>query len=255
MMFSIIIPNYNNASWLERLFESIYNQRRKDYEVIFADDCSTDNSIEVATKWAQKFDGKMTIARSSIKRWNGGTRNIAITFATGKYILFIDSDDCFADNECLDTIGRAIEQNDYPDLIRLSYYYCAGNEERPVDLSWQDTIEKIVHDENVACWTKCIKREKFVRFPENTLKEDVAQHIAQLDAVDTVAVCPKPIIKWNRNNPNSCSSNKELQGGKFISSLYRKYADLLDLIVSKPECQRELELRRAQAKEDIKREI
>lgn len=254
MMFSIIIPNYNNAPWLDRLFDSIYSQRRKDYEVIFVDDVSTDNSCEIFEKWADKFPASYSVKLGK-KRWNGGSRNAGMAFRHGQYTLFIDSDDCFTDETCLDTIGDVIKQNNYPDLVRLSYYYCAGNDEKPVDLSWQDTIEKIVHDENVACWTKCVKSDKLVQFPENTLKEDVAQHIAQLDAVTTVATCPKPIIKWNRNNPNSCSSHKELQDGKFISSLYRKYADLLDLKVNKPECQAELEKRREQAKEDIRREL
>lgn len=254
MMFSIIVPNYNNAQWLDRLFESVCDQRRKDYELIFVDDVSTDDSYEIYRKWADKLP-KAYGLKLGKKRWNGGARNAGLAFARGKYTLFLDSDDCFCDNECLDTIGRVIEQNNYPDLVRLSYYYCAGDNEHPVDLSAQDTIEKIVQGQDVACWTKCVKTEKVVPFAENTLKEDVVQHIAQLDAVDTVATCAKPIVRWNRNNPNSTSSNTQLQGGKFLSSLYRKYADLLDLRVNKPECQKELEKRRAQALEDIRKEV
>lgn len=70
--------------------------------------------------------------------------------------------------------------------------------------------------------------------------------------VDSVAVCDKPIIKWNRNNTNSCSTNPELQGGKWRSSLYRFYADLLDLKVNKPESQFELAKRRSMALDNIR---
>jgi hypothetical protein len=80
----------------------------------------------------------------------------------------------------------------------------------------------------------------------------VTQHIAQLDNVETVAAISKPIIVWNRNNSNSCSRDENLQGGKWKSSLYRYYADLLDLKVKNPACQAELERRRAVALDNIK---
>ena len=73
--------------------------------------------------------------------------------------------------------------------------------------------------------------------------EDVVQHIRQLDVIDSVVTCSKGIVKWNRNNSNSCSNNTELQDGKWRSSLYRYYADLLDTKVQRPECQAQLNKR------------
>lgn len=257
-MFAIIIPNYNNGKWLDRLFESIYNQTYDgDYDIIFVDDMSTDNSVEIARKWSAKFDHKAVniwITKNKIKRWNGGSRNAAISsgWCFHDYTLFIDSDDCFADEHCLEEIAKTIEENDHPDCVRLSYIMCKDGNETLVDLSSQDTVEKIVHDVNVACWTKCIKTKLLVPFPENTLMEDVVQHIRQMDVIDSVATCSKGIVKWNRNNSNSCSNNVELQDGKWRSSLYRYYADLLDLRVEKPECQAELEKRKAIASTNIR---
>lgn len=250
LMFSIIIPNYNNAEWLDKCFTSIYEQRRKDHEVIFIDDMSTDNSLEIASKWCKKFDD-MTVFKNSVKKWNGGSRNVALSFAKGKYLVFLDSDDTFADNTCLERIGNAIEDNNSPDLVRLSYATSVSGAEYPADLSDQDAIDKILASVSVACWTKCVKREKFVRFPENTLMEDVVQHIAQLDVIDSVAVCKGPIVKWNRDNANSCSRNPELQNNKWRSSLYRFYADLLDLEVKRPASQFELAKRRSMALDNI----
>lgn len=258
-MFNIIIPNYNNGPWLDRLFESLYKQTYDGFIIIFVDDMSTDDSLEIARRWEDKFRwgrSYLGVFSTCRKAYNGGTRNIAYhymqQYKPKPYTLFIDSDDCLVDEECLEAISRTIEQNNYPDLVRLSYYFCCGQDERLVDLSDQDTVEKIVHDINVACWTKCIKTDKLVLFPENTLMEDVVQHIAQLDKINTVATCRKPIIKWNRNNSNSCSNNTELQNGKWRSSLYRYYADLLDLKVNKQECQAELIKRRAQALDNIR---
>lgn len=251
-MFTIIIPNYNNGKWLDRLFTSIYNQTYKDYTIVFVDDASTDNSLEVMRGWRKKYKQNFYVEKCHTKRWNGGSRNVGMVYGLSEYTLFIDSDDCFADEHCLEEIAKTIEENDHPDCVRLSYFMCKDGNETLVDLSSQDTVEKIVHDVNVACWTKCIKTKLLVPFPENTLMEDVVQHIRQMDVIDSVATCSKGIVKWNRNNSNSCSNNVELQDGKWRSSLYRYYADLLDLRVEKPECQAELEKRKAIASTNIR---
>lgn len=251
LRFSIIIPNYNNGPWLDKCLDSIVSQKYNDYEVIFVDDVSTDNSVDIFDKYKAKFRG-YDLVELHRKHYNGGARNVGISCAVGDYIVFIDSDDSFYDNMCLKAIDDAVRANNEPDLVRLSYVCCVGHDEYLADLSGQDTVEKILASESVACWTKCVKRSKMVQFPENTLMEDVVQHIAQLDNVDSVAVCDKPIIKWNRNNTNSCSTNPELQDGKWRSSLYRFYADLLDLKVNKPESQFELAKRRSMALDNIR---
>jgi glycosyltransferase involved in cell wall biosynthesis len=173
-------------------------------------------------------------------------------FGKGDYVIFMDSDDWFSSSDCLEEIAKALEVNNYPDLLRLSYYTLIDDRLSLCDLSDQQTVERIVADQNVACWTKCVKTEKLVPFPENTLMEDVVQHIKQMDNVETVASINKGIIVWNRNNRNSCSRDETLQNGKWKSSLYRYYADLLDLAVKNPACQAELERRRTVALDNIK---
>ena len=221
--FAIVIPNYNNVEWLNRLFTSIYMQSYHNYSVIFIDDCSTDGSVHEANEWLQRIVGDSKCIDAALienkkKRWNGGARNDAREshlWETSDYTIFIDSDDWFSDADCLKAIADSLKANGYPDLLRLSYCSLIGEEYGHADLGGQNTIASIVHDQNVACWTKCVKTEKLVKFPENTLMEDVTQHIAQLDNVETVAAISKPIIVWNRNNSNSCSRDENLQGGKW----------------------------------------
>ena len=262
--FKIIIPNYNNAEWIDNCLNSIYIQSFSDYAVIFVDDCSTDDSVKIVENWRLKFKtngNDLVVLQVTQKEWNGGARNIGMGnfygtfnpyFSGTRYTLFLDSDDWFSDGDCLKTIADALEQNNYPDLLRLSYCVLVDDHLTTVDMSDQKTIERIVSDQNVACWTKCVKTEKLVPFPENTLMEDVVQHIKQLDNVETVASISKGIVVWNRNNKNSCSRDETLQNGKWKSSLYRYYADLLDLEVNKPECKAELERRRKITLENIK---
>lgn len=118
-MFSIIIPNYNNAAWLDRCLSSVLKQKYKDYEIIVVDDCSTDSSRDILYLYNDKID---TIAYERRKRYNGGARNVGMAFTHKKYVLFMDSDDCFADDMCLTELDKIIKTNNYPDLVRLSYY-------------------------------------------------------------------------------------------------------------------------------------
>jgi cellulose synthase/poly-beta-1,6-N-acetylglucosamine synthase-like glycosyltransferase len=55
--FSIIIPNYNNSKWLDKCINSILIQTYKNYEVIFIDDMSTDNSLKIAQELLCSFLG------------------------------------------------------------------------------------------------------------------------------------------------------------------------------------------------------
>lgn len=254
-MFSVIIPNYNNCRYLDELFESIFNQTYKNYEIIFIDDLSEDNSLEKAKEWKEKFGRNFTIVENQEKKWSGGSRNIGIDLAKGKYILFIDSDDKFASNDCFEHLAEKIVTNDYPDLVRLSYWFCDG-EDRHVDLSMQNTIEKIGTDCNVACWTKLIRRDVIVKFPENTLMEDVIQHFKQMDIIKTIATTEKGIVKWNKQNSKSVSTQRNERttelDKKWCSSLYRYYADLLDLRVKNEALNKNIENRRKQVLENIK---
>lgn len=254
-MFSVIIPNYNNGRYLDELFESIFNQTYKNYEIIFIDDLSEDNSLEKAKEWKEKFGRNFTIVENQEKKWSGGSRNIGIDLAKGKYILFIDSDDKFASNDCFEHLAEKIVTNDYPDLVRLSYWFCDG-EDRLIDLSDQNTVEKIGTDCNVACWTKLIRRDMIVKFPENTLMEDVIQHFKQMDIIKTIATTEKGIVKWNKQNPKSVSTQRNERttelDKKWCSSLYRYYADLLDLRVKNKALNENIENRRKQVLENIK---
>ena len=55
-MFSIIIPNYNSEKWIKKLLESILYQTYKDFEVIIIDDVSNDNSVQIISQLAEKYN-------------------------------------------------------------------------------------------------------------------------------------------------------------------------------------------------------
>lgn len=95
--FSIIIPNYNKAQYIEQTIRSVITQTCKDWECIIIDDGSTDNSVEIIKKIALTDSRIQTIFKS-----NSGvadTRNLGLSRAKGKYILFLDADDYIAERK------------------------------------------------------------------------------------------------------------------------------------------------------------
>lgn len=91
---SVIIPLYNCAGTLGRAVKSVQRQSLKDIEIIIVDDCSTDNSHEVAQNLAR---GDMRIKCSRLQQNSGASvaRNTAIDLATGEWIAVLDADDWY----------------------------------------------------------------------------------------------------------------------------------------------------------------
>jgi len=232
MRFSICIPNYNSEKYIERLINSIKAQTYKDYEVIVVDDMSTDNSFEILHKLKEK-EPMWYVVENDHKRYNGGTRNVAVDLAEGDYIIFMDCDDYFYRPDALEKISEEIDHTG-ADLIRLPYHYLVDGGEGNIILA-ESTLEELTKSVFVAPWTKCIKRELFVPFPENTLIEDVSQHIEQMDKIKTLGHCTIPVMVWNCRNKDAISK-KEGKNPKRGNSYLRILADLLDIEVTKPYC-------------------
>lgn len=92
MLVSVIIPVYNVEKYLEKCIDSILAQTLTDFELILVNDGSTDKSRDICDKYAQT-DRRVKV----IHKQNGGVssaRNEGIEKADGKYVTFIDSDDC-----------------------------------------------------------------------------------------------------------------------------------------------------------------
>lgn len=239
--FKVIVPNYNNAEWLERCLASVVSQTFKDYKLVFIDDKSDEKEVREIVEKVAKNSERMTVVFCEKKVWNGGARNIGLSDTTeSEYTVFLDSDDMFVDKDWLRDLHDFIVGNNMPDCVRLSYV--AEFEDHTEQFSLpQNTPETLVSSPFVACWTKVIKSKLIVPFPENTLMEDVVQHIKQCDRLTSVVAFERFGIIHNGRNKNSCSSpaNQDKQNGKWKSSMFRYMADLMDLSCEHNYCEAE----------------
>lgn len=98
---SVIVPLYNNEKYLNRCIGSVINQTIgfENIELLLLDDCSTDNTKNIIKEYEHKYDNIKCFYLEKNKG-AGLVRNIGLNNATGKYIMFLDSDDYYKSNFC-----------------------------------------------------------------------------------------------------------------------------------------------------------
>jgi len=132
---SIIVPNFNHEAFLEQRLESVFNQTYQNFEVILLDDCSTDNSKEILSKYAKNPKVSHCIfnetnSGNTFIQWNKG-----IALAKGEFIWIAESDD-FCELNFLEVLIQPMLQNN-----KVVLSYCQSNrvnEKGSVTGNWLD---------------------------------------------------------------------------------------------------------------------
>ena len=111
MLVSFIIPSYNSAHTVKRCLDSIYalSLNSSEFEVIFVDDCSTDNTCDIVAEY-QSQHLNITLLKQPTNNRQGAARNKGMSVAKGEYICFVDSDDAVTEG-IVSAIRLAKKQN------------------------------------------------------------------------------------------------------------------------------------------------
>ena len=67
MELSVVVTNYNKSKWLPSLLEELKKQKRDEVEYIIIDDCSTDNTYEIAETYQAQHPEKIKLIKN--KKW------------------------------------------------------------------------------------------------------------------------------------------------------------------------------------------
>ncbi len=165
LRFSIIIPNYNKEKYIGECLNSIKNQTldKEKYEVIFIDDGSSDNSVEIASKYNVKI-------LHTNRALAGGARNAGIKEAKGEYLVFIDSDDFLCANDVLENLDNHITDED---IVFLNFYRQTDEGTILIEAEEKSLAHQIENIRTLGCPTKCFKRDVVTLFDERCYYEDV----------------------------------------------------------------------------------
>jgi glycosyltransferase involved in cell wall biosynthesis len=124
MKASIVIANYNNSNFIEECINSLNAQTYKNIEIIFFDDNSNDNSVEIITKFnhVKTIQNKTQTKYGSINQMNAFKKSVELS--TGDIIFFLDSDDYFKKNKVEKIINFFLENKekkivfDFPIILK-----------------------------------------------------------------------------------------------------------------------------------------
>ncbi len=174
---SIIVPIYNVELYLDKCLSSLVNQTLNDIEIIAVNDGSTDKSLEILNKFKKQYSDMIKVYNKK----NGGlsdARNFGIEKATGKYLLFVDSDDWIELNTC-EFLYNYSEKYNYDILIfNINMVYENKIVKSPkLRKGLISKEEYIILQPSAAC-NKLYKNTIFsnnnIRFPVNLWYEDIA---------------------------------------------------------------------------------
>jgi len=124
MLVSFIIPSYNSAQTVSRCLDSIYalSLKPQEFEIIFIDDCSTDDTCAIVETYQSKFPN-ITLYKQPKNNRQGAARNRGVSVALGEYICFVDSDDVVTEG-----VVEAIQIAKNMQTDMTAYHYAFLNE-------------------------------------------------------------------------------------------------------------------------------
>lgn len=108
-LVSIIMPSYNTAKFIAESIDSVLAQTYANWELLIVDDCSTDNTDEVAATYT---DPRIKYVKNEKNSGAAVSRNKALAMASGKWIAFLDSDDLWTPDKLEKQIAF-MQQNNY----------------------------------------------------------------------------------------------------------------------------------------------
>lgn len=221
--FSIIIPVYKAAEYLTPLMKQLQNQTLQNFEVLFVNDCSPDNSADILTLLA-KNDKRVRVFHHETNKGQGVARNTGLDNARGEYILYIDADDSVTHNY-LESLLDGIKRYDADVAICNSIWVYHNREVRhnmfinnpdlpELLITGEEALERyyfIFKDDfrlRVEPWGRIIRRsmieKNHLRYQESR-HEDVVMGFSELLFSKKVMLLNEYLYYYNRKN-NACDT-------------------------------------------------
>ncbi|PWJ40911.1 glycosyltransferase family 2 protein [Sediminitomix flava] len=110
-LVSVITPFFNRAEYIEETIQSVLAQSYSNWEHLWIDDGSNDESIHIVKKYSKKDTRIKYFKRNRLPKNANTCRNIGLENAKGKYVIFLDSDDLLAPF-CIESRVKYMEENE-----------------------------------------------------------------------------------------------------------------------------------------------
>ncbi len=212
-IISIIIPVYKAEAYLSKCLDSILAQTYTNLEIILIDDESPDNCGKICDEYARR-DPRFHVIHQKNKG-AGAARNLGIKMSRGEYIMFIDSDDYISPVMCETLLTTALQ--DQSDIVICGYTAVDGSGEQEIEtlpnqkITGKNAVIQYFQQIPVCfivIWNKIYKASLLhttppIRFPENTIYEDLLFSYKILYIAKQITILNKPLYYYNIFNSQS----------------------------------------------------
>lgn len=232
---SIIVPVYNAAKYLPRTIASIQAQTFEDWELLFVNDGSTDNSAKIIEKYAAK-----DIRIKLINQKNSGpacARNVGLDSAQSRYISFVDSDDTIEPHMMQCMYDAAIKHQAH--IVMCNFAIISGNKRTVSHHGFtcdcimtqnqlnQEVLRRYFEGNNAgvpSLWTKLVDqswlRSKSLTIPENRVRaEDWLFNLNCLEAEPRFCAIDDVLYNYWQNEGSIMHSVREGEWKQHFESM------------------------------------
>lgn len=215
---SVIVAAYNAMKYLKENIESLLAQTLSDFELIYVDDGSKDETLSLLREYESEDERIRIIVQEN--HGAGHARNTGMKAARGKYILVLDADDYFAPDMLQKTVKKA--EKDTLDICIFDHYMC-NEQTKEITNGGKGIVFNLLPEREVFCakdipdhifqitganvWNKLYRREflreKDIWFQEGVRIDDYYMEIVALSEANRISVLPDRFVYYRKDNPNS----------------------------------------------------
>lgn len=223
-LISIIVPVYNASRFLDETISTVRNQTIDNYELIFVDDCSKDDSEKIIKEY-MKIDKRIKYFKQEKNSGPALARNRGIDEAKGNFLCFLDADDLWDKEKLEKQLNFMLEKNVAFSYTSYEFVQVDGTKTNKKvvakeQLKYKEVLKNnIISTITVMFNLKLIDKE-LIKMPNLKYVEDTATWFKILRN-GYIAYGINDVYSYYRRSVNTESSNK-LKTQKSLWKLYRE---------------------------------
>jgi len=207
-LVSIIMPSYNCGGYVDETIKSVQAQSYQNWEIIFMDDCSKDDTIRLVSELREN-DERIKLFQNPSNSGAAISRNNALREAKGRWIAFLDSDDIWEPTK-LEKQIKFMEENDY--AFSYTGYQEIDSDSKPTGVFVSGPKHVLKQGMYNFCWPGCLTvmydREKIglIQIKDIKKNNDYAMWLKVCKKADCYLL-DECLAKYRRGRTGSVSSH------------------------------------------------
>lgn len=210
---SVIVPCHNSMPYIKGVVDTLSGQTFNDFELLFIDDGSTDGTLEYLREVASERED-VFVHQNSIQG-AGASRNMGLSLASGRFVIFLDSDDLF-NSELLERLYCSVIDNS-SDMAICEYESFKDDPKETVVVNSMKGYPAVISPTSLdlklimlfdsAPWNKLIRKQLLL---ENGIQFQNCKHANDLYAIysaifssSTISLVSMPLVKYRTGRAGS----------------------------------------------------